>query len=78
MVNLVLSEFTHLDDGIEELGLLPHDTELQIPECYRRERKTDIEWKYKFVEETLTKIGLVEEKPPGNFRMEFENDSIDI
>lgn len=65
MVNLVLSEFTYLDDAIDDLGILPHDTELQIPECYRRERKSDIEWKHKFVEDTLKKIGIVEEEPPG-------------
>lgn len=64
-VILVLSEFTHLDDGIEELALLPHDIELQIPPCYKRERKNDIDWKCNFINDTLIKIGIIDEEPAG-------------
>ncbi len=65
LVNLVLSEFTYLDDAVEEMGLIPHDIELQIPGCYKRERKTNMEWKDKFINDTLSKMGFREEEVPG-------------
>lgn len=65
LVNLVLSEYTYLDDGMEELKLLPQDVEIQIPECYKRERQTNIEWKQKFIDDTLSKMGVREEEVLG-------------
>jgi hypothetical protein len=37
---------------------VPQDIELKIPEYYRYERRDDIEWKNKFIEETLDKMGV--------------------
>lgn len=65
LVNFAFCEFTYLDDAIHELKLVPQNIEIQIPPCYRRERKTDIEWKNKFLDDTLTKVGLYEEEAPG-------------
>lgn len=67
LVNLNLSEYTYFDEAIEELGLIPQEIELQIPECYKRERRSDMEWKNKFINDMLTKWGMQEEETPGNF-----------
>lgn len=58
LVNLTFSEFTYVDEAMAEIGLVPQDIELKIPECYRYERRVDIEWKNKFIEETLDKMGV--------------------
>lgn len=65
LVNFAFCEFTYLDDAIQELKLMPQEIEIQIPRCYRRDRKTDIEWKNKFLDDTLTKVGLYEDETPG-------------
>ena len=62
LVNLTLSEFTYVDEAMSEVGLVPQDIELKIPECYKYERRADIEWKNKFIDETLDKMGVRQEE----------------
>lgn len=66
LVSLVFSEYTYLTEAIQQIGITPYEVEIQIPNCYKRERRTDIEWKRKFINDTLRKIGMFDEVKPGN------------
>ncbi|XP_022904118.2 dynein regulatory complex protein 11 [Onthophagus taurus] len=67
LIEADLNEWSHVGDVISELNVTPYQSELKIPKCFTDERREEIEYKEKFIEDVLEKYGFsekVEEKKP--------------
>lgn len=62
LVEADLNEYTHCGDVFDQLNVTPMQAELQIPACFRNERKTDIEYKTNVINSVLSKLGYLEKK----------------
>lgn len=61
LVNIDMMEFNYNDGVMMELKLTPNDIELHIPRYFIRENATDIEYKKKFIDNLLIKLGWLDE-----------------
>ncbi|XP_056633947.1 dynein regulatory complex protein 11 [Diorhabda sublineata] len=67
LVEADLNEFTHCGNIIEKLKITPTDRELVVPTCFRNERKEEIEYNTRVIDEVLSKLGYIDKttkKPP--------------
>lgn len=62
LVNIDMMEFSYNDAVMCELQLTPNDIELHIPRYFVREHATDIEYKKKFIDNLLIKLGWLNEE----------------
>lgn len=62
LVNIDLSEFNYNDEILVKLGISPIDIEIKIPKYFLRENESDIQYKKKFIDEVLHKLGYEEEE----------------
>ncbi|KAL1518041.1 hypothetical protein ABEB36_001727 [Hypothenemus hampei] len=60
LVEADLNEYTHCGDILEKLGCTPMETELNIPDVFRKERDEDILYKKKVIENVLKKLGFTD------------------
>ncbi|KAB0795971.1 hypothetical protein PPYR_10032 [Photinus pyralis] len=60
LVEADLCEWSHCGDVIESLHLNPLSCDLTIPSCFTRERKEELEYRKRTVEDTLNKLGYLE------------------
>lgn len=72
LVNIDLMEFSYNDTVIERLQLTPMDTELHIPRYFLRERRHEIEFRNKAMNDILIKLGWMEEYPTEERLTEIE------
>ncbi|XP_015723299.1 dynein regulatory complex protein 11 [Coturnix japonica] len=63
MVGLEISEFHYIDNVIEDLKLLPQDTEIPIPKYFIKENLEGLQLREKTLDEILLSAGLETEKP---------------
>ncbi|XP_040559868.1 dynein regulatory complex protein 11 isoform X1 [Gallus gallus] len=70
MVGLENSEFHYTDNVIEDLKLLPEDTEIPIPEYFVKENLEGLQQREKTLHEILLNAGLETEKPVEAMRFE--------
>ncbi|NWU99687.1 DRC11 protein, partial [Upupa epops] len=63
MVDLEHSEFHYIDDILEDLKLLPEDTEVPIPRYFLKERLEVLQQREKTLDQILVDAGLQTEKP---------------
>jgi len=59
LVNIDLSEYNYYDDVLIECGVTPQEAELRVPRYFRRERITQIEERWTFIENTLRNLGAL-------------------
>lgn len=62
LVEADLCEWTHCGDVIQRLGLTPDDAEIKIPEYFRRERRDELEYKQRVIDNVLGKLGFLEKR----------------
>lgn len=62
LVNIDMMEFSYNDAVMMELRLTPNDIELHIPRYFIRENVEDIEYKKKFIDTLLIKLGWLDEE----------------
>lgn len=62
LVNIDMMEFSYNDAVMMELRLTPNDIELHIPRYFIRENVEDIEYKKKFIDTWLIKLGWLDEE----------------
>lgn len=62
LVNIDMMEFSYNDAVMSELKLTPNDIELHIPRYFIREHTADIEYKKKFIDSLLIKLGWLNEE----------------
>lgn len=62
LVNIDMMEFSYNDAVMMELRLTPNDIELHIPRYFVRENVEDIEYKKKFIDTLLIKLGWLDEE----------------
>ena len=60
LVEADLMEWTHCGDTLKELNVTPAQVELRVPNCFRDERRADIEYKKKIMENVLAKLGFLD------------------
>lgn len=60
LVEADLCEWTHVGDVIDTLRLDPCECEIQIPTCFRNERKEELIYRKTMIEEVLGKLGFLE------------------
>ncbi|CAG9862123.1 unnamed protein product [Phyllotreta striolata] len=63
LVEADLNDFTHCGDALEKLRATPEQRELAVPDCFRRQRQDQIDYNKKVIEDTLTKLGYLDEAP---------------
>lgn len=66
LVEADLCEWTHCGDVIESLGITPLHAELKVPNCFRDERKQELEYRKEVIHNVLKQLGFLEkvdEKP---------------
>lgn len=64
LVGIDMTEFSYNDEVLSELNLMPDDVELRIPRYFTRERADDIEYKKKFIDSLLIKMGWLDDEAP--------------
>lgn len=62
LVSIDMMEFSYNDDVVRDLKLVPQDLELKIPRYFLRENQDDINYKRKFIDDILIKIGWLDEE----------------
>lgn len=62
LVEADLCEWTHCGDVLDRLGLTPYDVELKIPNCFRSERKEELLYRKRVIENVLGKLGFLDKK----------------
>ncbi|KAJ8924583.1 hypothetical protein NQ315_000733 [Exocentrus adspersus] len=60
LVEADLNEWTHCGDVMEELSLTPFDMELNVPSCFRKERREELSYKKGVIESVLSKLGYID------------------
>lgn len=62
LVNIDMTEFSYNDAVMDELKLTPLDIELRVPRYFVRENEDDINYKRKFIDNLLIKLGWLDEE----------------
>lgn len=60
LIEADLNEWTHCGDVMEKLNLTPFDMELTVPSCFRKERKSELEYRKHVIESVLAKLGYID------------------
>lgn len=61
LVEIDLSEYNYYDDVLLKYGILPQETEMKIPNYFRREREEEILQRRTFIENILRNLGALDE-----------------
>lgn len=62
LVEADLNEYTHCGDIIEKLKITPIDTELEIPSCFRKQRKEELAYRKNIIEGVLSRLGFIDKE----------------
>lgn len=62
LVCIDIMEFSYNDDVVQKLGLTPLDMELRVPKYFKREREEEIQYRKKFIEDILIRLGYLDEE----------------
>lgn len=62
LVSIDTMEFSYNDEIVQKLGLTPLDMELRVPKYFRREREEELQYRKKFIEDILIRLGYLDEE----------------